>query len=263
MPVHRDNPSIRVSAVVLTNDDGQIALVRKQGTTAFMFPGGKPEADEAGLDAAVREVAEELGLTLDPQDLEYVGDYTTPAANEPNTWLFSQVYAARVPIGARVQAQAEIAELIWVTPDDVVINDGHQLAPLSAQVLQELANGRLSTQGSLDMNLEAFEILVGEELDALEDEIVGGLDNVVFAVEDRPEDGSLDLLGIYEGFDLPGRADYGYAQLPDRIVLFREPLLAVCADEAQLREQVRITLIHEIAHYYGIDDAQLHELGWA
>ena len=66
MPVHRDNPSIRVSAVVLTNDDGQIALVRKQGTTAFMFPGGKPEADEAGLDAAVREVAEELGLTLDP-----------------------------------------------------------------------------------------------------------------------------------------------------------------------------------------------------
>src|SRR5699024_9751641 len=109
---------------------------------------------------------------------------------------------------------------------------------------------------SLDMNLEAFEILVGEELDALEDEIVGGLDNVVFAVEDRPEDGSLDLLGVYEGFDLPGRADYGYAQLPDRIVLFREPLLAVCADEAQLREQVRITLIHEIAHYYGIDDAQ-------
>lgn len=262
MPVHRHNSSISVSAVVLTNDDGQIALVRKQGTTAFMFPGGKPEPAETDLDAAVREVAEELGVILNPSGLEHLGDYTTPAANEANTQLFSQVYAARVPIGAHVQAQAEIAELIWVTPDDVVVTDDHQLAPLSAQVLQELANGCPSAQGPLDMDLEAFEILVGEELDALDDEIVGGLDNVVFAVEDRPEDGSLNVLGVYEGFDLPGRADYGYGQLPDRIVLFRESLLAVCADEAHLREQVRITLIHEIAHYYGIDDAQLHELGW-
>ncbi|OAV62681.1 metallopeptidase family protein [Enteractinococcus helveticum] len=113
------------------------------------------------------------------------------------------------------------------------------------------------------MSLEAFEVLVGEELDALPDEMVGGLDNVVFAVEDRPEDGSLDLLGVYEGHALSGRADYGYMQLPDRIVLFREPLLAACTDTAYLREEVRVTLIHEIAHYYGIDDAQLHELGWA
>ena len=85
----------------------------------------------------------------------------------------------------------------------------------------------------------------------------------MFAVEDRPEDGSLDILGVYEGQDLPGRADYGYLQLPDRIVLFREPLLAISSDEKHLREGVRVTRIHVIAHYYGIDDAQLHELGWA
>lgn len=58
---------------------------------------------------------------------------------------------------------------------------------------------------------KAFEILVGEELDVLDDEIVGGLDNVVFAVEDRPDDGSLHLLGVYESYDLAGRADHGYA----------------------------------------------------
>src|SRR5699024_7797828 len=115
----------------------------------------------------------------------------------------------------------------------------------------------------LEMSLEEFENLVGEELDALPDDMVGGLENLVFAVEDRPEDGSLDLLGIYEGHDLPGRADYGYVQLPDRIVLFREPLLSIASDVAHLREEVRVTLIHEIAHYYGIDDAHLHELGWA
>lgn len=263
MTAHRLNPSISVSAVVLTNDDGQVALVRKRGTTALMFPGGKPEARESYLAAAVREVGEELGLVLAPGDLEYLGEYVTPAANEADTELYSEVYLGHVPSGVHVAAQAEIAELLWVVPNDVVINDGHLLAPLSAQVLDDLVTGRVPQAKPLEMSLEAFEVLVGEELDALPDEMVGGLDNVVFAVEDRPEDGSLDLLGVYEGHALSGRADYGYMQLPDRIVLFREPLLAACTDTAYLREEVRVTLIHEIAHYYGIDDAQLHELGWA
>lgn len=115
----------------------------------------------------------------------------------------------------------------------------------------------------MDMTLAEFETLVGEVLDALDDEIVGGLENLVFMVEDRPEDGSMDLLGYYEGYDRDARADYGFGQLPDRIVLFREPLLSICDDESHLRREVRVTLIHEIAHYYGIDDAALHELGWA
>lgn len=115
----------------------------------------------------------------------------------------------------------------------------------------------------MDMTLAEFEALVGEVLDSLDDEIVGGLENLVFVVEDRPEDGSMGLLGYYEGFDLDARADYGFGQLPDRIVLFREPLLAISEDEEQLRHEIRVTLVHEIAHYYGIDDEALHDLGWA
>lgn len=114
----------------------------------------------------------------------------------------------------------------------------------------------------MEMDAETFERLVVDELDLLPDEMVDGLENLVFAVEDRPDDGSLDLLGVYEGVDLVERGNYGFGELPDRIVLFREPLLAVCDDEAQLRDEVHITLVHEIAHYYGIDDDRLHELGW-
>jgi predicted Zn-dependent protease with MMP-like domain len=93
--------------------------------------------------------------------------------------------------------------------------------------------------------------------------MVDGLENLVFVVEDRPEDGSLDLLGIYEGVALTERDRYGFGELPDRIVLFREPLLSVCDDLDQLRDEIHVTLVHEIAHYYGIDDDELHRLGWA
>lgn len=110
---------------------------------------------------------------------------------------------------------------------------------------------------------DAFETLVADELDQLPDDMVDGLDNVVFVVEDRPEDGSLDLLGLYDGVALTERGAYGFGEMPDRIVLYREPLLAICADEDELRDEIHITLVHEIAHYYGIDDDRLHELGWA
>lgn len=116
---------------------------------------------------------------------------------------------------------------------------------------------------ALELDADAFEALVVDELDALPDDMVDGLENVVFVTEDRPEDGSLNLLGIYEGVALTERGNYGFGELPDRIVLFREPLLAICEDVAELRDQIHITLVHEIAHYYGIDDDHLHELGWA
>lgn len=115
----------------------------------------------------------------------------------------------------------------------------------------------------LDLDSEAFEVLVVEQLDLLPDEMIDGLDNVVFVVEDLPEDGSLDILGLYDGVNLTERGQYGFGELPDRIILYREPLLDVSADLDELGEQIRITLVHEIAHFYGIDDAQLHELGWA
>ena len=107
-----------------------------------------------------------------------------------------------------------------------------------------------------------FEKLLVDELDLLPDEMVDGLENVVFVTEDRPEDGSLDLLGLYDGVDLTRRGNYGFGELPDRIILYREPLLAVATDLGDLKDQIHVTLVHEIAHFYGIDDDELHDLGW-
>lgn len=115
----------------------------------------------------------------------------------------------------------------------------------------------------MEMDAAAFESLVIDELDRLPDDMVDGLDNVVFVVEDRPEDGSLDLLGLYDGLALTERGQYGMGELPDRIIVYREPHLAGCDTEDALRDEVHTTLVHEIAHFYGIDDEQLHELGWA
>ena len=121
-----------------------------------------------------------------------------------------------------------------------------------------------SEPAELDLDEAAFERLVVEEFDALPDEMVDGLDNVIFVTEARPEDGSLDLLGLYEGVALTDRGQYGFGELPDRIILYREPLLAAAeGDLEELHEQIHITLVHEIAHFYGIDDDELHRLGWA
>lgn len=97
-------------------------------------------------------------------------------------------------------------------------------------------------------------------LDALPDAMVDGLENVVFVVEDEPEGD--DILGLYDGFSLPERGNYGFGELPDRIVVFRLPLLEMCANTEELVHEIQITLLHEIAHYFGIDDARLHELGY-
>ena len=115
----------------------------------------------------------------------------------------------------------------------------------------------------MELDAEAFEAIVVDELDLLPDDMIDGLDNVVFVVEDRPEDGSLDLLGLYDGYALTERDRYGMGEMPDRIILYREPLLAIVEDEGELRDEIHITLVHEIAHFYGIDDDELHRLGWA
>jgi predicted Zn-dependent protease with MMP-like domain len=116
---------------------------------------------------------------------------------------------------------------------------------------------------SFDVTEDEFEQLVADELDKLPDEMTDGLDNVVFVIEDRPEDGSLDLLGLYDGLALTERGNYGFGDLPDRIILFRESLVAACDDLEHLRDEIHVTLVHEIAHFYGIDDDELHRLGWA
>jgi len=114
----------------------------------------------------------------------------------------------------------------------------------------------------LQLDHAEFERLVVDELDLLPDDMVDGLDNIIFVVEDRPEDGTLDILGLYDGVALTERGQYGFGEMPDRIVLYRESLLAVCKNLDELRDEVHITLVHEIAHFYGIDDDKLHELGW-
>lgn len=113
-----------------------------------------------------------------------------------------------------------------------------------------------------DVDAEEFERLVTDELDALPDEMIDGLVNVAFVTLDRPDDGSLDLLGEYDGVALTRRSEYGFGELPDRIVLYREPLLSVSENLDELKDQIHITLVHEIAHFYGIGDDELHELGW-
>ena len=114
----------------------------------------------------------------------------------------------------------------------------------------------------LELTVAAFERIVEEELDALPDDLVEGLQNVAFVVEDAPEDGE-DLFGRYEGVDLPSRSQYGFGELPDRIVLFRLPHLDAVDTVEQLRDEVHTTLVHEIGHYFGLDDERLHALGWA
>ncbi len=115
----------------------------------------------------------------------------------------------------------------------------------------------------LDLDRDAFEKLVIEELDLLPDEMVEGIENVAFVTEDRPEDGSLSLFGLYQGVALTHRERYGFGELPDRIVIYREPMLHACHSMDELRNQVHITLVHEIGHYFGLDDEEVQRLGWA
>ena len=92
--------------------------------------------------------------------------------------------------------------------------------------------------------------------------MVDGLDNVVFVVEDEPEDGCSSSSASTTASPLTERGQYGFGEMPDRIVVYREQHLAAC-DTEELRDEIHTTLVHEIAHFYGIDDERLHELGWA
>jgi len=111
------------------------------------------------------------------------------------------------------------------------------------------------------MTRERFEELVADALDSVPEELLAHMDNVVVLVEDEPPEPG--LLGLYEGFALTERGwDYGGA-LPDRIFIYRNPTLAICDNEDDVVEEVAITVVHEIAHHFGIDDDRLHQLGWA
>jgi predicted Zn-dependent protease with MMP-like domain len=97
-------------------------------------------------------------------------------------------------------------------------------------------------------------------LDALPDELAVLMDNVVVVVEDaHPTE---DLLGLYEGLPLTERERYGFGELPDRITVYRLPICELAEDEEDVVEEVLVTVVHEVAHHFGIGDDVLHDLGW-
>lgn len=111
------------------------------------------------------------------------------------------------------------------------------------------------------MTPQRFEELVSDALDLIPPDLAQAIDNVVVLVEDRhPEEP--DLLGLYQGIALTERDTTYAGALPDTITIYRESLLEMCDSEEDVVEEVAITVIHELAHHFGIDDDRLHELGW-
>lgn len=116
----------------------------------------------------------------------------------------------------------------------------------------------------VEMTRQDFEDAVRDGLDLVPPELAAQMDNVVVLVEDDAPEDEPDLLGLYEGTPLTERGEFWAAgALPDRITIFRRPTLAICEDPAEVAEEVAVTVVHEIAHHFGIDDERLHELGWA
>jgi predicted Zn-dependent protease with MMP-like domain len=112
----------------------------------------------------------------------------------------------------------------------------------------------------------AFMRLVEAAVASLPGEFRERLENVEFVVEETPRGDEVPggglLLGLYQGVPLPARSGGYHAVLPDRIVLFRRPIEARARSDADLASLVREVVIHEVAHYFGIDDDRLDELGW-
>ena len=114
----------------------------------------------------------------------------------------------------------------------------------------------------LEMSADRFGELVSEALDSVPPELAALMDNVAVFVEDEPPSDDPELLGFYDGIPLTER-DWAYAgALPDRIVIFRGPTLRMCEDEDEVIDEVHVTVVHEIAHHFGIDDDRLHDLGY-
>jgi predicted Zn-dependent protease with MMP-like domain len=111
----------------------------------------------------------------------------------------------------------------------------------------------------VEITEERFEALVAAALDGLPPELGAMVDNLVVQVRDRHPAG---LLGLYQGIPLTRREQYGGMAMPDRVTIFRLALAERCDTEGELIDQVRITVVHELAHHFGIDDDRLAELGW-
>lgn len=111
------------------------------------------------------------------------------------------------------------------------------------------------------MSQQRFDELVSDALDLIPADLAAAIDNVVVLVADR-HDEEPGLLGLYEGVALTERDSWYAGSLPDTITIYRDALLDMCDSEEQVVDEVAITVIHEIAHHFGIDEERLHELGW-
>ncbi len=111
------------------------------------------------------------------------------------------------------------------------------------------------------MSDDDFSDLVSDALDNIPSELAEAMNNVVVLVEGHHA-AEPDLLGLYEGVALTDRDTTYAGALPDTITIYREPLLAMCSDHAEVVDEVAITVVHEIAHHFGITDAWLHRHGW-
>jgi predicted Zn-dependent protease with MMP-like domain len=116
----------------------------------------------------------------------------------------------------------------------------------------------------VEMSREEFEAAVADALDTVPGELARMMNNVVVLVEDDGPADDPDLLGLYEGTPLTERGSWWAAgSLPDRITIFRNPTLSICDTREDVVDEVRVTVVHEIAHHFGIDDDRLHDLGWS
>lgn len=112
----------------------------------------------------------------------------------------------------------------------------------------------------IELSRAEFEGLVAEALDEIPAELARHMDNVVIVVEDEPPEPG--LLGLYHGIPLTERGDWYAGVLPDHISIYADAICQICDTVEDVVEEVQITVVHEVAHHFGISDARLHELGW-
>ncbi|MQA84125.1 MAG: hypothetical protein GEV03_05730 [Streptosporangiales bacterium] len=112
----------------------------------------------------------------------------------------------------------------------------------------------------IQLSPEEFEDLVVDALDGIPEEFAELMENVAIVVEDEPPEPG--LLGLYHGVPLTERGQWYAGVLPDRISIYRNEICRICDTADEVADEVRTTVVHEIAHYFGIDDERLHELGW-
>lgn len=115
----------------------------------------------------------------------------------------------------------------------------------------------------LTLSDEQFEEAVGDALDLIPDALAKLMSNVAVLIEDEPSPDEPELLGLYEGTPLTERDSWWDAgSLPDRITIYKGPLERYCRDREELLDEIAVTVVHEVAHHFGVDDARLHEMGW-